>query len=211
MAYCELHNINKSFDNKLILKDFSLVINKGELVCISGQSGAGKSTLIHIIGLLEKADSGVVNVCGEKNVKSNTRQSQRLLRHNIGFLFQNFALIDDKSVSYNLDIGFVKKGRLEKKKKLELLKELQLDVTLEDKIFQLSGGEQQRLAIARLLAKDCDLILADEPTGSLDEANRNSVLDILIQLNQSGKTIVIVSHDPYVMNHCDRVIHLSRY
>ncbi|MCZ0704572.1 putative ABC transport system ATP-binding protein [Natronobacillus azotifigens] len=210
MAYCELLNINKRFEDKHILKNFSLEINQGELICISGQSGAGKSTLIHILGLLEKADTGVINVCGQDNLKPNSRQAKKLLRHNIGFLFQNFALIDDKSVSYNLNIGFVKKGRLDKKKKLELLKELELDVTLDDKVFQLSGGEQQRLAIARLLVKDCDLILADEPTGSLDEANRAKVLDILMRLNQAGKTIIIVSHDPYVMNRCSRVIHLSR-
>lgn len=210
MAYCELLNVNKSFENKHILKDFSLEVNQGELICISGQSGAGKSTLIHIIGLLEKTDTGVINVCGQKNLKPNSRQAKRLLRHNIGFLFQNFALIDDKSVGYNLNIGFVKKGRLDKKKKLELLKDLELDVTLDDKVFQLSGGEQQRLAIARLLVKDCDLILADEPTGSLDAANRAKVLDILMRLNQAGKTIIIVSHDPYVMNRCNRVIHLSR-
>lgn len=210
MAYCELLNVNKSFEDKHILKDFSLEINQGELICISGQSGAGKSTLIHILGLLEKADTGVINVCGQDNLKPNSRQAKKLLRHNIGFLFQNFALIDDKSVSYNLNIGFVKKGRLDKKKKLELLKELELDVTLDDKVFQLSGGEQQRLAIARLLVKDCDLILADEPTGSLDEANRAKVLDILMRLNKAGKTIIIVSHDPYVMNRCSRVIHLSR-
>ncbi|WP_152598501.1 ATP-binding cassette domain-containing protein [Heyndrickxia coagulans] len=142
-------------------------------------------------------------------VKPNSHTAQKLLRHKIGFLFQNFALIDDKSVNYNLDLACVDKKRWDKNSKTQLLEKLQLDVSLNKKVYHLSGGEQQRLALARLIMKDCDFILADEPTGSLDQTNRNTVLDILSQLNHNGKTIVIVSHDPFVMERCQRVVNLN--
>lgn len=173
------------------------------------RSGAGKSTLLNIMGLLEPTDSGTVNLFGEKEIKPNTYRAQKMLRYKIGFLFQNFGLIDDQSVSDNLDVACVKKKRWDKNKKRQLLDTLGLDVSLKNKVYHLSGGEQQRLAIAGLLIKDCDLILADEPTGSLDVANRNVVLDILSQLNDDGKTIVIASHDPYVMERTQRVIELK--
>nr|WP_130808300.1 putative bacteriocin export ABC transporter [Senegalia massiliensis] len=205
---CELHNIYKSFDGKVVFENFSLNINQGDFLCITGNSGSGKSTLINIMGLLEQPDSGTVNVCGNKDVKPNSPTSQKLLRHQIGFLFQNFALIDDKSVNYNLDVACVNKKRWDKNKKIQLLEKLQLDVSLNKKVYHLSGGEQQRLALARLLIKDCDLIFADEPTGSLDYDNRDIVLKFLHQLNNEGKTIVIVSHDQYIKKHCQKVINL---
>lgn len=211
MNICELHGISKSFGKKTIFNDFSLKIEQGDQICITGKSGSGKSTLLNIMGLLEKADSGTINMCGVKDVKANSRQAQNLLRTKIGFLFQNFALIDDKSVDYNLDIACINSKVPKSKwhnKKLELLKELQLDISLKDKVYNLSGGEQQRLALARILLKNCEVIFADEPTGSLDIYNRDITLDILSKLNRDGKTIIMVSHDPYIVNKSRKVVEL---
>ncbi len=211
MNICELHSISKAFGEKVIFEDFSLTIEQGDQICISGKSGSGKSTLLNIMGLLESPDAGTVNVCGITDVKANSRQARHLLRTKIGFLFQNFALIDDKSVGYNLDIACVN-SKIPKSKwndrKTELLKDLQLDISLKEKVYKLSGGEQQRLALARILLKNCGLIFADEPTGSLDIANRDITLDILLRLNRTGKTVVLVSHDPYIVNKSRRVVEL---
>ncbi|MEK6461054.1 putative bacteriocin export ABC transporter [Heyndrickxia coagulans] len=204
-----MQNIYKSFGDKIVFENFNILINQGDFLCIAGNSGTGKSTLLNMMGLLERPDSGTINVFGKQNVKPNSHTAQKLLRHKIGFLFQNFALIDDKSVNYNLDLACVDKKRWDKNSKTQLLEKLQLDVSLNKKVYHLSGGEQQRLALARLIMKDCDFILADEPTGSLDQTNRNTVLDILSQLNHNGKTIVIVSHDPFVMERCQRVVNLN--
>ncbi|SHJ74294.1 ATP-binding cassette domain-containing protein, partial [Paramaledivibacter caminithermalis] len=147
MNICELHNISKSFGKKTIFDDFSLMIEQGDQICITGKSGSGKSTLLNIMGLLENPDTGTINVCGATDVKANSRQAQHLLRTKIGFLFQNFALIDDKSVSYNLDIACINSKIPRSKwndKKTKLLKDLQLNISLKEKVYNLSGGEQQR-------------------------------------------------------------------
>lgn len=208
MNICEVKNISKAYGDKIIFQNFSLTVSKGDYVCIAGNSGSGKSTLINLMGLLEAPDSGSINICGEINVKPNTRRAQKLLRHNIGFLFQNFALIDDKTVGYNLNIANVAKKSYKYDINAKIIQELNLNVALNQKVYKLSGGEQQRLALARLLIKDCDIIFADEPTGSLDINNRNLVLDILSKLNKAGKTIVMVSHDPYVIEQCKFVLKL---
>lgn len=211
MSICELHNISKSFKTKKIFDNFSLSIKKNEQVCITGESGSGKSTLLNIIGLLDSPDNGTVNICGVQNVQANSKKSQILLRNKIGFLFQNFGLIDDKTIGYNLDIA-CKNSKIPKKKwkekQIEVLNDLKLKLPLNENIYNLSGGEQQRIAMARILLKDCDIILADEPTGSLDVLNRDIVLNILDKLNDKGKTILIVTHDPYIVSKSHRVINL---
>lgn len=205
---CRLNNISKFFGSKVILKDFSLNVNKGDFICIVGKSGTGKSTLINMMGLLEKPNEGSIDMLGFTNVLPNTKLSQKLLRNNIGFLFQSFALIDDKTVSYNLDIASINKNKLTKDKKQAILDKLEINVSLKEKVYNLSGGEQQRLALARILIKDCDIIFADEPTGSLDAENSDIVLNILKQLNQNGKTIITVSHDLTIKDYCNRIIQL---
>lgn len=211
MTIIELSNINKTYKQKQLFHDFSLKIEQGEFICITGESGSGKSTLLNIIGLLEQPDQGVVNICGIKDVKMNSKISKQLLREKIGFLFQNYALVDDQSISYNLDIA-CKNLKYTKKEKIEIQKKtldkLRLESDLNTKIYQLSGGEQQRVALARILIKNCDIILADEPTASLDVINRDMVLDCLKELNQLSKTIIIVSHDPYIIEQAERVLYL---
>jgi len=205
----ELKNISKKYENKQVLDNFNLVVNKGEMMAITGQSGTGKSTLLNIVGLLEEPDSGDVIIQGIENAWKSEKKQIELFRYTIGYLFQNYALIDNETVSKNLDVAleYVKLPNKDDKKK-EVLEKVGLLDKLNSKIYQLSGGEQQRIALARLMLKKNDIILADEPTGSLDEVNRDQVLSILKSLNNEGKTILIVTHDPEVSKICTNVVTL---
>lgn len=209
----ELKDINKRYSGNIIFEKFNMTVNKGEMVAITGKSGSGKSTILNMIGLLEKPDSGSINLFDEPAPKINSKKSKLLLRYKIAYLFQNYALVDNENVNYNLNIAleYVKANKNEKQKmKIEALQKVGLsDEYLNKKIYQLSGGEQQRVAVARIILKPCELILADEPTGSLDLKNRNDIINILKELNSDGKTIIIVTHDPYVANECNREIKLS--
>lgn len=211
MSIVELNNITKKYGNKKLFDKFSLKINKNELVAITGPSGKGKTTILNMIGLLEEFDEGELLIDGQKNIKVNSSKATKILREKIGYLFQNYALVDDETVYYNLDLAlkYVKNNRKEKN---ELIKKALNDVGLKGfekrKIYELSGGEQQRVAIARIILKPCKVILADEPTGSLDEKNRDLVLDLLKKLNSEGRTIVLVTHDEFVANQCDRIINI---
>lgn len=209
---CELVDVSKRYQDHVVLDQIHLQVCEGEMLAITGKSGSGKTTVLNIMGLLEKPSSGTVKLFGENSPRIGSAQANRLLRTRIAYLFQNNALIDDATVDENLEIPLLysKAARKEKqKRKLDALEKVGLDIPLKQKIYGLSGGEQQRVAIARILLKPCELILADEPTGSLDADNRNEIVKLLQGLNQEGKTIVIVTHDPYVAEACDRIVTLS--
>lgn len=165
--------------------------------------------MLNIIGLLEKCDSGEIIIDGKEVRYNDKKQIKYLLRKKIGYLFQNFALIDDFSVLKNLSIGLEDKSKKERITLIQnVLNGLNLQVDINKEVFKLSGGEQQRIAIARVMLQDKSIILADEPTASVDSVNRDIILEILKKLNQSGKTIVLVSHDDYVIRQASRVIQL---
>lgn len=209
---CELTNIKKRFQNHTVLDDFSMQVKQGDFLAITGKSGSGKTTILNIIGLLEKQDKGNLQLFGYKNPSLQSKDGKEILRNKLSYLFQNYALVDNETVSQNLEISFLSlKCSNEKKKELKVsaLEKVGLKADLKQKVFSLSGGEQQRLAIARLLIKPCELILADEPTGSLDASNRNEILTLLQNLNQEGKTIIIVTHDDYIAANCNSVLKLS--
>lgn len=211
MGIIELKNINKSYGDHRILNNFSLSINEGEMIAIMGPSGVGKSTILNIIGLLENFDSGEYIIDGQKNIKINSRKAVKILRKTINYLFQNFALIDEESVEYNLELAlkYVKCSKAEKKDLLNnSLKQVGLVGYEKKKIYELSGGEQQRVAIARCMLKPAKILLADEPTGSLDETNVKLVLDLLKNLNKKGLTVIVVTHDKFVASNCSREISL---
>ena len=197
-------NITKSFGNKILFKDFNFHIEGGESVCFSGESGAGKTTLLNIIGLLEPIDSGKLLING-REYKTN-KDKRKFYAEEVGFLFQNFALLENKTVEQNLKIVKAK-GDLSYRID-ESLKIVGLTDKMNNKVYTLSGGEQQRIALARLILKPCNIILADEPTGSLDKRNAELVIGLLKKINSMGKTVIIVSHDEYVKNSADRIIEL---
>lgn len=200
----ELTNVNKSFNDKILFNNLNLKIETGEFVIFSGPSGCGKTTLLNMIGALEPLDGGNIVVDG---VDITDRKNQlQYFQNKVGFVFQNFVLIEDKTVEQNLElINEKNRTDISIEKALELVK---LSDKLDSKVFTLSGGEQQRVALARLIIKKCDIILADEPTGSLDRKNVKMVMDILKILHKYGKTIVLVTHDEEIKNAGDRVIEL---
>ncbi|WP_067929660.1 ABC transporter ATP-binding protein [Alicyclobacillus shizuokensis] len=209
---CELVRVHKYYGSRAVLHDYSLTIAEGEMAAITGKSGAGKTTVLNLMGLLEKPDKGLVKLFGEQSPPVGSRHASRLLRTRIGYLFQNYALIDEASVDANLEIPllYARKPRKEKQGlKESALAQVGLQIPLHSKVYELSGGEQQRVALARILLKPCDLILADEPTGSLDADNRDATLEILKCLNRAGKTIVIATHDPAVVAACTRAVQLK--
>jgi putative ABC transport system ATP-binding protein len=202
----ELINICKSYGERKIFENFNVKITSGEFVIFSGESGSGKTTLLNIIGGLENIDSGKVVINGSDISKTKTKNKIKYFQNEVGFLFQNFGLIDSKTVAQNLNI--VKK----KEKGLSITNVLDtvgLSGYENRKVFSLSGGEQQRIALARLMLKKCNLILADEPTGSLDRNNAEKVISILNELNKQGKTIVMVTHDQKFKDMGMRVIDIK--
>lgn len=207
---CELLGVRKQYGERRVLDDFTLQIEAGEFIALTGASGTGKSTVLNMIGLLDAPDAGEVRLLGTKAPGPHTRAANLLRRSHLGYLFQNFALIDSETVAHNLEIALTYSGRGTPKRQriAEALAQVGLPGSENRKIFSLSGGEQQRVAVARLLLKPCDIILADEPTGSLDTENRDIVLALLQNLNESGKTIIIATHDEVVASRCSRVVHI---
>lgn len=199
-----IKGLNKKYGEKSIFQDLNLEIQKGEFVIFSGHSGCGKTTLLNMIGALEPIDSGKIIVDGI-NI-SNKKTQLKYFQQKVGFLFQNFALIENKTVKQNLEI--IKKKHRSNKTLETVLESVGLTDKIDKKVYTLSGGEQQRIALARLMLKKCDLILADEPTGSLDTENAKKVINILKELNNEGKTIILVTHDENIKKESSTVINI---
>lgn len=207
MSEIILEDVSKQFNGDYIFRNINLEIKKNEMVALIGESGCGKTTLLNLIGMLDSDYSGSIIVQG-KDIKFENRT--KFFRNKLGYLFQNFALIDNITVSENLDISLKFTDTSDKENaKLNALSKVNLRNKLNKKIYTLSGGEQQRVSIARLLLKQCEIILADEPTGSLDKDNKLFILKLLKDLQKTGKTIVVVTHDKEVSDFCDRSIDLN--
>lgn len=210
MNIIQVEHLYKAFGDHVIFEDFSMHVEEGEFVAIEGKSGSGKSTLLNLLGLLDKPDRGDIILFQEKNIKPFSRSAERYLKSKIGYLFQNFALLDNESVYYNMMLA-IEHHKIENKKEkiAKALEQVGLKGYEDKKIYKCSGGEQQRISIARLLIKPCELILADEPTGSLDKENKEVVFSLLKKLQTMGKTIVVVSHDPDLIKIADRTIDIA--
>ena len=191
-----LKNVNKSFGAHHVLNDVNIDINKGDFICIFGKSGGGKTTLLNILGTLETYDNGEMRSFEKLDPIKKKKECELLRRNNIAYLFQNFALVEKMTVEDNMKLA-VKYNKAKNKKELiqNALDKMGVGDKLKFKVYELSGGEQQRVAIARNMVKPFDIMLADEPTGSLDDENKQMVMGTLLALNKEGKTIVVVSHD----------------
>ncbi len=201
----KLENVKKSFGDNVIFDDLSFEIKRGELVAIIGKSGSGKSTLLNILGGLERIDSGKITV---DNLDITQKKNLvNYFRTEVGFVFQNFALTENKTVKENLEI--IKKNAKSGITIEDALESVGLKNKLNEKVYKLSGGEQQRVSLARVMIKKCNVILADEPTGSLDPENGKKIMDIFKRLNKEGKTVIIVTHDMKIAEQCGRVIKIS--
>ena len=193
------------------LRGVTFNVKKGELVAIMGPSGSGKSTLMALVGCLEKPTSGKVVINGIDITAIPDRELPQIRREMIGFVFQHYNLLPALSALGNVELamrfsGITKKERLKRAEKL--LQRLGLEKRLHHKPNELSGGEQQRVSIARAIANNPSIILADEPTGEVDSSTRDKIIQIFEELSLQGQTIIIVTHDPEVAKHCDRVIRI---
>lgn len=202
----ELIGISKAFGERVLYRDLHLTIHDGEFVVLTGASGCGKTTLLDMIGGIEPLDAGSILVDG----MDISKRKNRLIyfQTKLGMLFQNFALIETMSVRKNLEL--VQKGSRSEISIEEALHRVGMEEYLEKQVCTLSGGEQQRIALARLMVKKCSIILADEPTGSLDAGNAAKVMSILSDLNKMGKTVVMVTHDTQYQTMGSREIAIDR-
>ncbi len=196
-----------------VLKEINLEIFPGDFVSIMGSSGSGKSTLLHIIGCLDVPSRGRVYLSGSDTSKMSEDQLAAIRGKKIGFIFQQFNLFSNLNGLENVTLPMVFQG-ISEKKRIERAKELLFSVDLENRIFhkpkELSGGEQQRIAVARALANDPEIIVADEPTGNLDSANGKKIMEILIRLHEKeNKTIIIVTHDPIIAKYSEKIINIK--
>lgn len=210
----EMKEINKSFGKEAqrrcqVLKQINLRIEDGEITAIMGRSGAGKSTLLHIIGCLDRPDSGSYLLDSEDVSTFSNAKLAACRNTRFGFVMQDFALIEDETVRQNIMLPtyFSKQKRASGCE--ELAKKLGIAQLLDKKVSLLSGGEKQRTAIARALINDPKYIIADEPTGALDSENARTIMQILLDLKQDKKTIIIVTHDIQVANLCDRTLYIK--
>ena len=193
------------------LNGVSVDIEEGEYVAIMGPSGCGKSTLLNVLGLLDNPSDGEYHLLGEEVSQFSERQRANLRKHNIGFVFQSFNLIDELTIFENVELPLLYLGVPAAKRRErvnEVLEQLQMMPRAKHFPQQLSGGQQQRAAVARAVVAEPKLILADEPTGNLDSAHGDEVMNILTELNENGTTIVMVTHSPAYADYSRRVIHL---
>lgn len=199
-----LEKITKKYANKTVINNLTLEISDGDFIVFTGKSGCGKTTILNMIGGLEKPSEGRIMVDGIDIYKK--RNFEQYFTYKVGFLFQNFALVENKTVRQNLEM--VQKKARTKKSINDVLNEMGISKLIDTEVYKLSGGEQQRVAIARLMFKQCDIILADEPTGSLDSGNSEIVLQHLHRLNEEGKTVILVTHDEKIIELERKVVRL---
>ena len=209
MALLELKNVSKIYGDLKALNDVSISVEKGEWVAIMGPSGSGKSTMMNIIGCMDKPTIGEVLLDGV----DISRESQKVLtdirRDKIGLIFQQFHMVTYLTAVENVMVSQYYHSMPDEAEALEALERVGLRERARHLPGQLSGGEQQRVCVARALINHPELILADEPTGNLDEANENIVLDLFRQLHQEGTTLIVVTHDPEVAEAAQRTIVLE--
>lgn len=215
MAMINTKNLIKVFRTDEVettaLNNVNLEINNGEFVAIMGPSGCGKSTLLNIIGLLDNPSEGELHFNGFQVENYTERQRTNLRKENIGFVFQSFNLIDELTVFENVELPllYMKVSGSERRRRVnEALERMNIAHRAKHFPQQLSGGQQQRVAIARAVISNPKLILADEPTGNLDSANGEEVMNLLTQLNEEGTTIVMVTHSPSDADRSHRIIQL---
>lgn len=201
----QINHVKKAIGGHVIFDDLSMQIADREFAVLTGPSGCGKTTLLHMIGGIEPVDSGDILV-GDFNVAKG-KNLMHYYRHEVGFLFQNFALVERKTVAENL--GMIRKDARSSLSMADALRRVGMAGKEKQMVYSLSGGEQQRIALARLMMKQCSLILADEPTGSLDPNNAAQVMEILKSFSEMGKTVIMVTHAPNLIEPSMRHITLD--
>ena len=213
----KIKNLTKTYNYKkpnafTALKDVSLEVEDGEMLAIIGKSGAGKSTLLHIIGCIDKFEKGSYTIDGTDVHSLSDNKLAKIRNEKVGIVMQDFALIDEYSVIENvmIPLNFSKK-KLGKPKELAMkaLEKVGIANLAKKPVSKLSGGQKQRVAIARAIVNDPSFILADEPTGALDTKTSSEIMELFTELNKSGKTVIIITHDLTVADKCKRKVEIS--
>ena len=206
----KIHQLTKTFGDRTVFSDLNLNFDAGKVYALIGNSGCGKTTLLNMVAKLEPYDQGSIQYKGKDLRKI---KPTNYFRNELGYLFQNFGLIDNKTVSENLDLGLIG-HKLDKQKKRETKEEV-LDrvglsyIQLDQKVYELSGGEAQRVALAKIILKDPPLILADELTAALDPENSQEIMDLLLTLKNKERLIIIATHNPTIWKQADQVVSLK--
>ena len=208
----ELQHIWKQFGSRIIFSDLNLNFQSGMVYALIGDSGCGKTTLLNMLAKLETFDKGEIVYKGKS---LNSLKNEEFYRNELGYLFQNFGLLESQTIRENLELGLIGKKKNKKQEKerllLQALQAVRLDyLSLNQSIYELSGGEAQRIALAKIILKDPPLILADEPTASLDPKNSKEIMEILLELRNANRTIIIATHNPSIWKMADQVIRLSK-
>ena len=208
----ELQHIWKQFGSRVIFSDLSLNFQGGMVYALIGDSGCGKTTLLNMLAKLETFDKGEIFYKGNS---LTSIKNEEFYRNELGYLFQNFGLLESQTIRENLELGMIGKKQNKKQEKerllLQALQAVRLDyLSLNQKIYELSGGEAQRVALAKIILKNPPLILADEPTASLDPKNSKEIMEILLELRNANRTIIIATHNPSIWKMADQVIRLSK-
>ena len=209
MSLLEVKNVSKIYPGLKALDNVSLNVEQGEWVAIMGPSGSGKSTMMNIIGCMDKASEGQVMLDGVDISKESAKSLTDIRRDKIGLIFQQFHLVNYLTAVENVMVAQYYHSIPDEKEALEALDRVGLKERAKHLPSQLSGGEQQRVCVARALINHPAIVLADEPTGNLDEANENVVLDLFRQLHREGTTLIVVTHDPEVAEAAQRTIVLE--
>lgn len=206
----KIHQLTKTFGDRTVFSDLNLNFDAGKVYALIGNSGCGKTTLLNMVAKLEPYDRGSIQYKGKDLRKI---KPTNYFRNELGYLFQNFGLIDNKTVSENLDLGLIG-HKLDKQKKRETKEEV-LDrvglsyIQLDQKVYELSGGEAQRVALAKIILKDPPLILADELTAALDPETSQEIMDLLLTLKNKERLIIIATHNPTIWIQADQVVSLK--
>ena len=208
----ELQHIWKQFGSRIIFSDLNLNFQSGMVYALIGDSGCGKTTLLNMLAKLENFDKGEIIYKGKS---LTSLKNDEFYRNELGYLFQNFGLLESQTIRENLELGMIGKKKNKKHEKerllLQALQAVRLDyLSLNQKIYELSGGEAQRVALAKIILKNPPLILADEPTASLDPKNSKEIMEILLELCNANRTIIIATHNPSIWKMADQVIRLSK-
>lgn len=208
----ELQHIWKQFGSRIIFSDLNLNFQSGMVYALIGDSGCGKTTLLNMLAKLETFDKGEIVYKGKS---LTSLKNEEFYRNELGYLFQNFGLLESQTIRENLELGLIGKKQNKKQEKerllLQALQAVRLEyLSLNQKIYELSGGEAQRVALAKIILKNPPLILADEPTASLDPKNSKEIMEILLELRNANRTIIIATHNPSIWKMADQVIHLSQ-
>lgn len=204
----KVKDIAVAVSGRKIFSGVSFEVKEGEMVALTGASGCGKTTLLNCLGLIQKADNGEIIINGNDTTKWKEKERTKFWHDQAAFVYQDYGIIEDESVSYNITLDKHKKGNDEVKK---ILEKVGLEGRGKELAVVLSGGEKQRIGIARAILKNAAVIYADEPTASLDAANREFVIGLLRQCTKEGAIVVLATHDERLVNECDQIIEISKF